>query len=424
MYKPAVKFMCGVISAVCTFGFLNIGEQDPETEKINLQSPSLVYVSMAGRYANADVIAKQEEADRLAEEADTEEEADAYRIYNSEFFSLDNYTITAPANYEEIANNLRKDEQADAQNKEQYDGNSVWVKGSAKIYAQAATTSKTVAEVGKGTKMIRISYTGDWSHVRLANGVKGYIPSSTLSASKVATPTPTPSPTPSPKPKKKKPTATPKPKITTKSENKTVYATSSTNTRSGPGISYSKVSTIKAGTAIKVVAKTSNGWLKSDKGWYVLSSLTSTKAPSTTKKSTPTPTPKPSSSSSNIKRGDKSGGFAKYIRSFVGCRYVSGGASPSGFDCSGFTMYCYKNYYNIKLPHGANMQTKYGTKVSFDSMQVGDIIYFDHDHNGKADHVGLYVGNGEMVHASGVKTGVKCVSVSKLKDVFMVRRIR
>ena len=87
-------------------------------------------------------------------------------------------------------------------------------------------------------------------------------------------------------------------------------------------------------------------------------------------------------------------------------------------------MYCYKNYYNIKLPHGANMQTKYGTKVSFDSMQVGDIIYFDHDHNGKADHVGLYVGNGEMVHASGVKTGVKCVSVSKLKDVFMVRRIR
>ena len=136
MYKAAVKFMCGVMSAVCTFGFLNIGEQDPETEKINLQSPSLVYVSMAGRYANADVIAKQEEADRLAEEADTEEEADAYRIYNSEFFSLDNYTITAPANYEEIANNLRKDEQADARNKEQYDGNSVWVKGSAKIYAQ------------------------------------------------------------------------------------------------------------------------------------------------------------------------------------------------------------------------------------------------------------------------------------------------
>ena len=418
MYKAAAKILCGVITAACTLGFLNIDERNPEDEKINLQSPSLVYVSMAGRYANADVIAKQEEADRRAEEADTEEEADAARIYNSEFFSLDNYTITAPANYEEIADKIRGTEDDD--NKEQYDGNSFWVKNPTKVYSDASTSSKVLGSLGKGTKLIRISYTDDWSYVRLSSGAKCYVPSSALSSKKVATPTPTPTPTPSPKPKKKKPTPKPTPKVTSKSDNRTVYASTSIVARSGPGISYSKVTTLKAGTAIKVVAKTSNGWYKSDKGWYVLATVTSSKAPSA-KKSTPTPTPKPSS---NVKRGDKSGGFAKYIRSFVGCKYVSGGASPSGFDCSGFTMYCYKNYYNIKLPHGANMQTKYGTKVSFDSMQVGDIIYFDHDHNGKADHVGLYVGNGEMVHASGVKTGVKCVSVSKLKDVFMVRRIR
>lgn len=423
MYKTWAKILCGVLSATFTLGFLNIDERDPGDEKINLQSPSLVYVSMAGRFSNADVIAKQEEADRLAEEADTPEEADAMRIYNSEFFSLDNYTITAPANFEEVANQLRKDENNADADKEKYDGNSVWVKKPAKVFAEENVSSRLVAHVGQGAKLIRISTSGDWSYVRLPSGLKGYIPSSQVSESKVATPTPTPTPTPSPtpKPKKKKPTATPKPKvkITSKSENKTVYATSNTNTRSGPGITYSKVSTIKSGTAIKVVARTSNGWYKSDKGWYVLSTLTSTKAP--TKKNTPTPTPKPKSSSTKV--GDKSGGFAKFIRSFVGCRYVSGGASPSGFDCSGFTMYCYKTYYNKKLPHGANMQTKYGTKVSFSSMQVGDIIYFDHDHNGKADHVGLYVGNGEMVHASGVKTGVKCVQVSKLKDVFMVRRI-
>ena len=419
MYKAAAKILCGALSAVFTLGFLNIDDRDPEDEKINLQSPSLVYVSMAGRYANADIIAKQEEADRLAEEADTEEEADAARIYNSEFFNLENYTITAPVNYEEIADKVRGEEDND-DNKENYDGNNLWVKNLTKAYSGPSSSSKVIGNVGKGTKLIRISYSGDWSYVRLSNGIKCYLPSSVLSGKKVATPTPSPTPTPTPKPKKKKPTPKPTPKITARSVNTTVYAATSINTRSGPGISYSRVTTIKAGTAIKVVAKTSNGWYKSDKGWYVLSTVTSSKAPST-KKATPTPKP---STSSNVKRGDKSGGFAKYIRSFVGCRYVSGGASPSGFDCSGFTMYCYKNYYNIKLPHGANMQTKYGTKVSFDSMQVGDIIYFDHDHNGKADHVGLYVGNGEMVHASGVKTGVKCVSVSKLKDVFMVRRIR
>ena len=127
MYKAAVKFMCGVMSAVCTFGFLNIGEQDPETEKINLQSPSLVYVSMAGRYANADVIAKQEEADRLAEEADTEEEADTVRLDNPEVFNLDDYTITAPANYEEIADKLRGEDGGDDGNQENYDGKYVWV---------------------------------------------------------------------------------------------------------------------------------------------------------------------------------------------------------------------------------------------------------------------------------------------------------
>ena len=418
MYKALAKVLCGVISATCTLGFIGIDERNPEDEKINLQSPSLVYVSMAGRYANADVIAKQEEADRIAEEADTEEEANAARIYNSEFFSLDNYTITAPVNYEEIADKIRGTEDDD--NKENYDGNSLWVKNLTKAYAQASTSSKVLGNVGKGTKLIRISYSGDWSYVRLSNGVKCYLPSSVLSGKKVATPTPSPTPSPSPKPKKKKPTPRPTPKIISKSYSATVYAGTAIVARSGPGIAYSKVTTLKAGTAIKVVAKTSNGWYKSDKGWYVLSTITTTKK-TTVKKATPTPKP---STSSTVKRGDKSGGFAKYIRSFVGCRYVSGGASPLGFDCSGFTMYCYKNYYNIKLPHGANMQTKYGTKVSFDSMQVGDIIYFDHDHNGKADHVGLYVGNGEMVHASGVKTGVKCVSVSKLKDVFMVRRIR
>ena len=419
MYKAAAKILCGALSAVFTLGFLNIDDHDPVDEKINLQSPSLVYVSMAGRYANADIIAKQEEADRLAEEADTEEEADAARIYNSEFFNLENYTITAPVNYEEIADKVRGEEEND-DNKENYDGNNLWVKNLTKAYSGPSTSSKVIGNVGKGTKLIRISYSGDWSYVRLSNGIKCYLPSSVLSGKKVATPTPSPTPSPTPKPKKKKPTPKPAPKITSKSYSTTVYASTSIVARSGPGITYAKVTTLKAGTAIKVVAKTSNGWYKSDKGWYVLSTITTTKA-SSTKKATPTPKP---SSSSTVKRGDKSGGFAKYIRSFIGCKYVSGGASPSGFDCSGFTMYCYKNYYNIKLPHGANMQTKYGTKVSFDSMQVGDIIYFDHDHNGKADHVGLYVGNGEMVHASGVKTGVKCVSVSKLKDVFMVRRIR
>jgi cell wall-associated NlpC family hydrolase len=87
-------------------------------------------------------------------------------------------------------------------------------------------------------------------------------------------------------------------------------------------------------------------------------------------------------------------------------------------------MYCYRAYYGIRLPHGSNMQSSYGRKVSQSSMKVGDIIFIDHDHNGKPDHVGLYVGSGQMVHASGVKYGVICVSIKNVKDIIYVRRVR
>jgi cell wall-associated NlpC family hydrolase len=55
-------------------------------------------------------------------------------------------------------------------------------------------------------------------------------------------------------------------------------------------------------------------------------------------------------------------------------------------------------------------------------LQPGDLIFFDHDHNGKADHVGIYVGGGKMVHASNKKTGVIKVSLSKKKDIIGARR--
>ena len=85
-------------------------------------------------------------------------------------------------------------------------------------------------------------------------------------------------------------------------------------------------------------------------------------------------------------------------------------------------MYCYKKYYSISLPHGANMQMHRGRKVSLKSLQTGDLVFFDHDHNGKADHVGIYVGGGKLVHASNPRTGVIKVSLSGKKDIIAARR--
>ena len=111
-----------------------------------------------------------------------------------------------------------------------------------------------------------------------------------------------------------------------------------------------------------------------------------------------------SSSSSSIKRGDKSGGFAKYIRSFVGCKYVSGGASPSGFDCSGFTMSVYQAF-GISIPRTSWSQQRVGSEVSLENARAGDIVCY-------AGHVAIYLGNGQIVHASTERTGIKYGNMS------------
>ena len=96
-------------------------------------------------------------------------------------------------------------------------------------------------------------------------------------------------------------------------------------------------------------------------------------------------------------------------KSYLGVRYVYGGASPSGFDCSGFTMYVYQQY-GYSLPHSATSQWQsgLGTQVwSIGALQPGDLVFFnDPSRNaGKAcSHAGIYIGNGQFVHASSSRS--------------------
>ena len=95
---------------------------------------------------------------------------------------------------------------------------------------------------------------------------------------------------------------------------------------------------------------------------------------------------------------------------YLGTRYVYGGAAPGAFDCSGYTMYIMKQF-GYNLPHTATgqWQSGYGTKVSYAEMMPGDLVFFcDPSRSlGKAcSHVGIYVGNGQFIHASSSKNGV------------------
>ena len=108
---------------------------------------------------------------------------------------------------------------------------------------------------------------------------------------------------------------------------------------------------------------------------------------------------------------------AESAAAFLGTRYTWGGSSPSGFDCSGFTMYLYKQI-GYSLPHSASGQwnSGTGTKVwSIDELQPGDLVFFnDPSRNaGKAcSHCGVYTGNGQFIHASSSKNGVIYSSIT------------
>ncbi|MBQ8971317.1 MAG: C40 family peptidase, partial [Lachnospiraceae bacterium] len=107
--------------------------------------------------------------------------------------------------------------------------------------------------------------------------------------------------------------------------------------------------------------------------------------------------------------------IANYALQFVGNPYVPGGTSlTEGCDCSGFTQAVY-SHFGISLPRNSSSQSAVGRSVSYDSVQPGDILYY-------GGHVGIYIGNGQIVHASTQQTGIK-VSNALYRSVISIRRL-
>jgi cell wall-associated NlpC family hydrolase len=100
------------------------------------------------------------------------------------------------------------------------------------------------------------------------------------------------------------------------------------------------------------------------------------------------------------------GGAVGIAMQYLGIPYVYGGASPSGFDCSGFVMYVYAQI-GVSLPHNAAAQYGSGTPVDRSQLQSGDLVFF----NGLG-HVGIYIGGGSFIHSPHTGDVVKISSLS------------
>ena len=96
----------------------------------------------------------------------------------------------------------------------------------------------------------------------------------------------------------------------------------------------------------------------------------------------------------------------------VGARYVWGASRPGAFDCSGFTMFVMRQF-GVSLPHSSGAQFRMGRSVSRSNLQAGDLVFFSSGTRGVIGHVGLYIGNGRMIHASTPSTGVIVSSINE-----------
>ncbi|MBR3560785.1 MAG: SH3 domain-containing protein [Oscillospiraceae bacterium] len=154
------------------------------------------------------------------------------------------------------------------------------------------------------------------------------------------------------------------------------------NVRTGPGTEYERVTKVTTGKKVTILGE-ENGWFQIAMGevvGYVRADFLY--------------------EGDSLPASSVGEQVVALARQYLGTRYVYGGSSPSGFDCSGFAMYLYKQF-GYSLPHTASGQyANCGVKIAKSDLQPGDLVFFTSPGNGgRINHVGVYMGGGDVIHA-------------------------
>ncbi|MCQ2505425.1 MAG: C40 family peptidase [Saccharofermentans sp.] len=276
--------------------------------------------------------------------------------------------------------------------------------------------SMTLDTLATGEGVTRIAIGDTWSKIQTSDGVEGYVLTSTLSYEMVWV-----------------------------AIDRTVWVdTDSLSLRAEPNTSSEVVATLSDETRLRCTG-IADKWYEvtTDSGLhgYVYISYTTQTPPPT-----PTPTPVPRTSTGGGGGGSSSGGggsssggggrvtggtpiitgangssVVSAAESMLGVSYVYGGESASGVDCSGLVVYCYRQIGVGGLPHYANSLVNYGQPVSRENIQPGDIVCYDYG-GGYCGHVAIYVGGGQVIHASNSREDVRYGSLDMM-PILTIRRI-
>ncbi|CEQ13908.1 C40 family peptidase [Paraclostridium sordellii] len=175
------------------------------------------------------------------------------------------------------------------------------------------------------------------------------------------------------------------------------------NFRKGPGTNYSVITSLNKGTKVGYISE-SNGWAKVNYngtiGYMSANYIGDVNS-------------NPGAGESGTSQGADA--VISLAKQQLGKPYVWGAEGPSSFDCSGFTQYVFKNAAGKNLPRVSKEQSKFGQSVNKSNLQKGDLIFFDTDKDGVVNHVGIYMGNNEFIHAS---SGGKKVIISQLNSYY------
>ncbi len=261
---------------------------------------------------------------------------------------------------------------------------------SLRLRSQASTTSSTLAQAPRNDCVAVISKSGQWYKVNY-NLQVGYMHEDYL-------------------------------EVSTKENAELGYGKvtgSNVNLRSGPSTSYGSVA--KAGKGEKCyIIGLNEGWYKviyNGKTCYIRSDfLELTEIPYENQASPNTPkyfrhgkaigsVPSGGTSSGNTSAGASGSAILAEAQKYLGTPYVYGGASPSGFDCSGFVYYVLKQCGYSPYRVAAD-QYQQGTYVDKASLKAGDIVFFANTYGSGISHVGIYAGNGQFIHSPNSRSTV------------------